>query len=163
MKIEIREFVLNPLFSYEKKILGNHIIFISCVSTSQDTLSCQVSFFINWVYCLQQKIPLPNASTSWWREENEPTKCQAMGDIHLRATVYMWYIKTVYFNFYRNPASWNYCKSICSSDKLKTLWDAPQERKPSPTSGYHFLFVTGLGFNWTMKRTTQMLPYNMEQ
>lgn len=45
----------------------------------------------------------------------------------------------------------------------KHLWEATEERKPSFTSGYHFLFVIGLGFNWTMKRTTEMLHYNMEQ
>lgn len=84
-----------------------------------------------------------------------------MGDLHLRSTVYMRYIKTVYFNFYRNPASRNHCKSICSSDNTKTLWDAPEERKPSLTSGDHFLFVIGLGSKWTMRRTTEMLHYNM--
>lgn len=78
MKVEIRGFVLNPLFRYLKKIWGHHIIFISCVSTSQDLISCQVSFFINWVYCLQQEVPLPNAPTSRRGEESEPTKCQGM-------------------------------------------------------------------------------------
>lgn len=77
MKIEIRGFILNPIFRYLQKILGNHIIF-HVFSMSQDFISCQVSFFINWVYCFQQKIPLPNASTSRRGEESEPTKCQGM-------------------------------------------------------------------------------------
>lgn len=39
MKVEVRGFVLNPLFRYLKKILGHHIIFISCVLKRLRTLS----------------------------------------------------------------------------------------------------------------------------
>lgn len=45
-------------------------------STSQDPVSCQVSFFVHWVYCLQQKIPVPDAPASWRGEDSEPTECQ---------------------------------------------------------------------------------------
>lgn len=43
---------------------GKDITFILCVSTSQDTVSCKVSVFIHWIYCFQQKIPLPDATAS---------------------------------------------------------------------------------------------------
>lgn len=52
--------------------------FILCVSTPQDTVSCKVSIFIHWVYCFQQKIPLPNATTSRWGEKSQQAKCQGM-------------------------------------------------------------------------------------
>jgi len=60
-------------------VLGpEDMTFILCVSTPQDTVSCKVSIFIHWVYCFQQKIPLPNATTSWWGEESKQAKCQGM-------------------------------------------------------------------------------------
>lgn len=54
------------------------ITFILCVSTSQDTISCKISIFIHWIYCFQQKIPLPDATTSWRREKSQQAKCQGM-------------------------------------------------------------------------------------
>lgn len=52
------------------------ITFILCVSTSQDTVPCKVSIFLHWIYCFQQKIPLPDATTSWWGEKSQQAKCQ---------------------------------------------------------------------------------------
>lgn len=68
------------------------ITFILCVSTSQDTVSCKVSVFIHWIYCFQQKIPVPDATTSWWREKSQQAKCQGMCPSSLCFSPVTWFI-----------------------------------------------------------------------
>lgn len=67
------------------------ITFILCVSTPQDTFSCKISVFIHWIYCFQQKIPLPDATTSWWREKSQQAKCQGMCSSSLCISPVAWF------------------------------------------------------------------------
>ena len=73
-------------------VLGpEDITFILCVSTSQDTVSCEVSIFVHWLYCFQQKIPLPDATASWRGEKSQQAKCQGTCPSSLCVSSVTWF------------------------------------------------------------------------
>lgn len=54
-------------------------MYLMCSQRLQDFVSCQVSFFVNWVLLLPaEKYPYPMPPLPDEGEESEPTKCQGM-------------------------------------------------------------------------------------
>lgn len=132
------------------------ITFILCVSTSQDTVSCKVSIFLHWIYCFQQKIPLPDATTSWWGEKSQQAKCQGTCPSSLCISSVTWFTGSFSKGKRGRSASLTNSKSssgisfVPLTPEAAEGWASPWQRLGQPRwLCYRYVFRLLLNLPWS--------------